>query len=618
MKWLLLAVAIVASLFAYPGMRHELLGFADRLAYRYGLSQAHVWTQHGNNLRNGLNDAETRLTPRALKSKKQHFSLLFSREVDDKVYAQPLYLRNVSVAGQGSHNVVYVATTSNAVYAFDADDPTAEQPLWQVNLNFHGEMPVQNSNVGVGTFSGPYGDMLGNIGIVSTPVIDVKRGVLYVVTRSRPTAHSLPVSYRLFALDIHSGTTLPGWPVTISASVRNAQGEEVKFLPEQQNQRAALALVRFKPDAAAGEKPPSAVNPAVFIAFGSYADNVPYHGWLIGYDAVTGRQVGVFNTTPNIDEWATKGGRWGGGSIWQGGQGPAVDKEGNLYVVTGNGEFDPDRANFGMSILKLHLNRAEARLAVVDFFAPYNWFKLNVNDVDLGSAGPMLLPEHGLVLGGGKEGWIYAVDKSNLGHLEPTLHAADKGFLASTPSSMGPGQILGSPVSWDNSRDGLLIYVWGANDLLRVFRKADKGFAAYATSDDIDAPDKTGCTPEEDEDAPMFTPGAMLTISAEGRKPGSGIVWASLPVPKRVGQQILIPGRLIAYDATPVDGKLRVLWRSDRPTLMADGHCPPAAEAPPSWRFAKFSYPTVVNGKVYLATFSNRLLVFGLRQRTGG
>jgi hypothetical protein len=614
MKWWLSAVAVVAVVFGFPGTRHAMTELGERLAYRYGLGQAHVWTQHGNNLRNGLNDAERRLTAKALKSKKLRFSLLFSREVDDNIYAQPLYLRNVPIPGQGLQNVVFVATTSNVVYAFDADDPKAAAPLWQVNLNFRGEMPVQNSDVGVGTFPGPYGDMLGNIGIIGTPVIDVKRRVLYVVTRSRPTAHSLPVTYRLFALDIRSGAVLPGWPVAIHASVRNARGEAVKFRPEQQNQRAALALVRFRPDAAADEKPQTPVHAAVFVAFGSYADNVPYHGWLIGYDAVTGKQVGAFNTTPNIDERATSGGTWGGGSIWQGGQGPAVDQEGNLYVVTGNGAFDPDQSNFGMSILKLHLNRAQARLVVVDFFAPYNWFKLNVNDVDLGSAGPMLLPEHGLVLGGGKEGWIYAVDKSDMGHLEPTLHATDKGFLASSRSSMGPGQILGSPVSWTNRRDGLLVYVWGANDVLRAFRREGKRFVAYAASEDYDEPDKSACTPEEDEDAPMFEPGAMLSVSADGDKPGTGVIWASLPVPKRSGQEISIPGRLIAFDATPIDGKLPVLWRSDRVEPAADGRCPAVATLP-AWRFAKFGYPTVVNGKVYLATFSNRLLVFGLEKR---
>jgi hypothetical protein len=259
-------------------------------------AQVDVLTQHNDNARTGANLRETVLTPENVNQAR--FGMLFKRIVDDQLYTQPLVVTGVEVGG-GTHDVVYVTTVNNSVYAFDANDAEARSPLWHVN--FGTPANVHSTNFGCL-------DINGQMGIIGTPVIDKARGVLYVVALTRAGAVTGPHTgfiQRLHELDLATGADLPESPITIQAEGFNALME---------NQRPALMLA----------------NGMVYVGYASHCDKEPYHGYLMAYDAKTLRQIGVFNSSPTGTE----------ASFWQSGQGPAADAEGNVYAVTGNGRWD--------------------------------------------------------------------------------------------------------------------------------------------------------------------------------------------------------------------------------------------------------------------------------------
>jgi hypothetical protein len=355
---------------------------------------ADVTTYHNDNARTGQNLNETILTPANVNS--TQFGLLFiAPTIDGYVYAQPLYLSNVTLPGQGAHNVVFVATEHDSVYAFDAD--TYGSPLWHVNFLSSGGTTVVSTvpNSDLGT-----GDIVPEIGITGTPVIDPKTGTLYLVAKTKETTGTTSTYVqRLHALDVTTGQECPGSPVVIQASVPgtglgNSNGT-LAFNALRENQRPALLLL----------------NGIVYIAWASHGDIDPYHGWLIGYNATTLQQVAVFNTTPN----GTRGG------IWQGGGGPAADSSGNIYFMTGNGTFSAPNLgtgiDYGDSFLKLSTSGG---LSVLDWFTPYNESTLEQGDADLGAGGVLLLPDsvgsnahQHLMVGSGKQGTIYLVDRGD-------------------------------------------------------------------------------------------------------------------------------------------------------------------------------------------------------------
>ena len=326
-----------------------------------------VLTQQNDNLRTGANLHETYLTPDNVND--VQFGMLFKRVLDDQLYTQPLVVTGVQVGG-GTRDLVYVTTVNNSVYAFDANDSEAVSPVWHVNFG----LPANVHSYDFGCL-----DINGQMGIIGTPVIDKARGVLYVVALTRVGARNGPgtgFTQKLHALDLATGADLPVSPVVISAP---------SFDPLMQNQRPALALA----------------NGMVYVGYASHCDKEPYHGFLMAYDAQTLAQVNVLNTSPTGSE----------ASIWQSGQGPAVDEEGNVYVVTGNGSWDGVR-NFSESFLKL-----TPRLRLIDWFTPTNHLALDREDADLNSSGATLIPGTHLVLGGGKEGVLYILDTRNFGHL---------------------------------------------------------------------------------------------------------------------------------------------------------------------------------------------------------
>ncbi len=499
--------------------------------------QVNVLTQHNDLARTGANLNETILTPANVDGR--HFGMLFKRVLDDQVYGQPLVVANVKIGG-GTHDLVFVTTVNNSVYAFDANDPTASAPVWHVNFG----TPPNLYSANFGCF-----DMNGNMGILGTPVIDPASRTLYVVAETQVGGG---FEQRLHALDLATGADLANSPAVISAP---------EFDPLMQSQRPALLLA----------------NGIVYIGYSSHCDKEPYHGFLLGYDAKTLRQTAVFNTTP----------AGSGASIWQSGQAPAADADGNIYVVAGNGSWD-GKVNFSESFLKL-----SPQLKVLDWFTPTNHFQLDKDDNDLNSSGATLIPGTSMVVGGGKEGVLYSLDANHLGHL------GDENALQHFRVT---GSHLHSIVYWDSAKKGKLLYIWGQVDRARVYQGHD------ITVNNAQLGNEKVASVLWDETPVMSRsemneghPGAMLSLSANGGK--DGILWAAIHATGDSWHESR-PGILHAYDADDIGHEL---WNSlENPSRDDCGN------------YAKMAPPTIANGKVYLASFgtenigSGQFCVYGL------
>lgn len=481
-----------------------------------------VLTQHNDDARTGENLKETVLTPANVNA--QHFGMLFKRMVDDQLYAQPLVATNVKIGG-GWHDVVYVTTVNNSVYAFDANDATQTKPFWHVNFG----TPANLHDAAFGCL-----DINGNMGIIGTPVIDAGKNTLYVVALTKAGGSFVQ---RLHALDATTGADLPRSPTVIEAPGFDAL---------LQNQRPALFL-------AGGN---------VYIGYSSHCDKQPYHGYLLGYNAITLQQTGFFNASP---------GGWGA-SIWQSGQAPAVDDKGNIYFVTGNGSWN-GTTQFSESFIKLdpHMN-------LLDWFTPTNHFQLDIDDNDLDSAGATLIPGTHLVVGAGKEGVLYLIDTEHLGHLGD--ENAVQHFSAT-------GSHVHNIVYWNSAKNGRMLYLWGQRDKARAYKfDGDKL---------IETP--LMIRPEMNEGHP----GAMLSISANGDR--DGILWAAIHASGDSWHESR-PGILHAYDADDINHEL---WNSLQNSKLDD-----------CGNYSKMSPPTVANGKVYLASFgkenigTGQMCVYGL------
>ena len=519
-----------------------------------------VLTQHNNLARTGANLQETLLTTNNVNT--NSFGLLFTRAVDDQVYAQPLVMTNVSIAGKGSHNLVIVATVNDSVYAFDADDASVTNAYWQRSFTNATAVAVKNTDM-VGTPCGTYTDFSGNMGLVSTPVIDPATGTLYLLARTKESGSTFV--QKLHALDIHTGNERSGSPVIITGkypgNASDSVGNVLTFDPQKQNQRSALALV----------------NGVIYIAWASHCDWQSYHGWLLGYDATNLQQVAAYVSTPNGIE----------GGVWMSGQGLSADASGNLYLSTGNGSVGikgnaRDLTNRGESFLKL--TRSGTNLNVTSWFTPQNYSYLETGDIDLGSAGVLLIPNTTLAFSGGKQGVLYLVNRDNMGGL--SFSSADTNVVQYFTNNMtGAHQVMGAPVWWDGP-NGSCAYVWVSNsDFLRQY-KFDPVKGKFQL------PGLRSQTA-----APAGTPGGILSLSANGTNAGTGIVWASHQLGGSANQSVR-PGILRAFDAQNVTNEL---WNSEQLTNRDS-----------VGNFAKFVPPTVANGKVYLATFSSRLNVYGL------
>jgi hypothetical protein len=512
--------------------------------------------------RTGANLRETVLNVKNITA--GSFGKLFEREVDGDIYAQPLIKTAVPIPGQGIRNVVYVATVSNSLYAFDADSPSADKPLWRVSREVFGN-PVPKGEVTDLPPDTEYLNFGSVIGIVATPVIDDTSGTIYVVAYSRSASKSgAGYRFRLHAFDIATGREKSEMhsPMTIEASyLGNGVGSvdgKIRFEARKMLNRAALLLV----------------DGVIYLAFTSYLDGEPkfdYHGWVMAYDAKTLRQISALCTTPDGIQ----------GGIWQSGAGLSAERrEGTfplIYAAVSNGSVGG--RNYGESVLQLYPG---ALLSVKLAYTPPNHAYLNDRDLDLSTA-PLLLPDLPLLVACAKDGKCHVIDRSTLQRVQE--------FPAGSNSYGGEraSNIHGTPVVWRDPNHKLRLYVWGEEDYLRAFQFDGQRFVGAGKSKFA---------------APMMSmPGGVLTISANGSQAGSAILWASIPE-KHDANVATVPGMLRAFDAADVEQEL---WNSSQNPRDKLG------------MLAKFCPPVVANGKVYVATFAeaggkvpNKLVVYGL------
>jgi len=522
-------------------------------------AQTNVTTQHNDIARTGQNINETILTPTNVNS--GGFGKLFYYVVDGYIYAQPLYMSGVTM-GAGTpqagtkHNVVFIATEHNSVYAFDADDNLGVngKPLWQISLldSAHG---AASSATTVPTGDIGSSDIVPEYGITSTPVIDAASSTIYVVGKIKENGGEL---YRLHALDITTGAEKFGGPAVLSGSVpgngQGSSGGTLQFNARYEMQRPGLLLL----------------NGIVYIGFGSHGDSGPWHGWILAYNAATLTPTGAWCTTPNGF----------GAGIWESGTGltanvpdPVNHPYGYLYSATGTGTVDPtppytDAMGYSVSVFKLDL--ANGVPTILDEFTPFDASALTTSNRDQGSGGPIVLPDsvsgsNHLLMQVGKTGRVYLFDQNNLGGYHPsnTSDPQAKAFVN--------GEVYGGPAYWNGH-----LYIWARNDHLKAFSIANGVLSGTPTST---AAQVSGF------------PGPASSVSANGTS--NGIVWSV----QTDGYTSQSPEILYAHDAI----NLNNLLYSSNDNSARDN--PGGA--------VKFATPTIVNGKVYLGA-EHQVGIYGL------
>ena len=501
---------------------------------------AEVLTYHDDNTRSGQNTQETTLTTANVNS--STFGKVGFDTADGKVDAEPLYVPAITIGG-ATHNVLYVVTENDSAYAFDADTGAL---LWHVSTLGANEAPSDSRNCG---------QVIPEIGMTSTPVIDPKagaHGTIYMVAASKDSSGNY--HQRLHALDLTTGAEMSGSPVTVQATYpsmgpESANGQLV-FDPKQYNERAGLLLL----------------DGVVYIAYSSHCDYEPYTGWIMGYNESTLAQTSVLNLTPNGSE----------GSIWQSGAGPAADSSGNIYFLDANGTFDttlnasgfPSRNDYGNAFVKL--STTGNQLAVADYFTMSNTVAESNADEDLGSGGTLLLPDETdasgtvrhLAVGAGKDANIYVVDRDNMGK----FNSSSNNMYQELPGALA-GPEFAMPAYWNNT-----VYYGAVGDSIRAYPIAQAKLATSPSS----------------QTTHMFPyPGATPSISSNGI--GNGILWAVDNSNTAV---------LYAYDATNLTHEL---YDSNQAANGRD-------------QFGtgnKFITPMIANGKVYVGTPTG-VAVFGL------
>jgi len=539
----------------------RLFGAAGGVLLAMALSahaQMNVTMQHNDIGRTGQNTQETILTPANVN--KTTFGKLFSHSVDGYVYAQPLYVAGVTM-GAGTpqagttHNVVFIATQHDSVYAFDADSNGGANanPLWQVTMldSAHGaaanEKTVPNSDVSSS-------DIVPEIGITSTPVIDTSSNTIYVV--SKATVGDTSFVQRLHALDITTGQEKFGGPAKLMASVSGtgtgSSGGALNFDPKWENNRPGSLLL----------------NGIVYLGFAAHGDQGPYHGWVLAYNAKTLALTSAYCVSPN----------GGQGGIWMSGAGLAADLPagkpfGRMFVATGNGAFDATPPNnntmsYGDSHVRLDLTNG--MMTAEDSFTPFNQASLNSSDTDLGAGGVLLLPDQSgahthLLVQAGKQGIVYVVDRDNMGGNS----GSSNNDVQEVTTETGNG-LWSMPAYWNGN-----VYIWGNGGKLTVFSASGSGLST---------------NPIGTSSFTLGYPGATPSVSSNGT--ANGILWALQTDQYGPGGNAV----LHALNATNVATEL---YNSSQNSGDAAGP------------YVKFAVPTVTNGKVYVGT-ANQVSVYGL------
>lgn len=502
-----------------------------------------VYTYHNDLARDGANTQEFALTTSNVTT--STFGRLFSCAVDGAVYAEPLWIANLTI-NRAKHNVVFVATEHDSLYAFDADVNRCVL-LWHADLidSTHGaslgETTVPSGPTGYKVGTGG-GNISPEIGVTGTPIIDPSTNTLYVVSKSM-NSNGTSFYQRLHAIDVSKGTEKFGAPANITSGITfpgvGDGGSTVSFNAQQENQRAGLALV----------------NGVVYVAWTSHEDATPFYGWLVGFNAANLTVTNVFNVAPN----------WLEGGIWMAGGAPAADASNNLYVITGNGRFDVTSGgnDYGDSFLQL-----SPSLTISSFFTPSDQATDDADDVDFGAGGAAVVLslasgtlKH-LVIGGGKDGTLYLLNGDKMGGLGDAY--ARQYFNIGT-------QIFATGAFWNNN-----FYIAGINGPLisYAFNSSTKIFNTTAGSQ---------------SSSNYGFPGATPSVSSAGSS--NGIVWAldNGSYCTRFSPSCG-PAVLHAYDATTLTSDL---WNSSMVTTDAAGNA------------VKFNVPTVANGKVYVGTRGN-------------
>jgi hypothetical protein len=522
-------------------------------------------THHNDTYRTGQNNTEAALTTGNVN--KNQFGKLFSQLVDGQVYAEPLWLPNVNLPGKGVHNVVFVATEHDSVYAFDADSKTLNpNPLWHTSFtNPPNVTSIPKGDIEVGL------DLSPEVGITSTPVIDTANGTIYLEARTKDTRGTpncpgpnnvgSPYFHFLHALDLTTGSEKAGSPVMICAQVAGSgydnSGGVVYFDSMRTHQRPALLLL----------------NGVVYLGFGALEDIDHYHGWVLGYNANTLAQVAVFNDTPN----GAKGG------IWQSGGGLLADSAGNIYFSTGNGTFDANTggADYGSAFMRVAPNGSA--LKVLDYFTPFNQSGLNLEiiNADLASAGPMLLPDQTgsiphLAVACGKTGTIYLMNRDNLGQYNTT----GDNIVQALNTTIGVGSVptgnWGTPAYFNGQ-----IYLQGIDDPLKQYTlwHAPSANPLLSASPMAVSPELVGY------------PSPVAVVSSNGVT--NGIVWEIQSDGNAGGKS----ATLRAFDAANIGHEIYNSGQSGKRDVAGAA--------------VKFATPTVANGKVYVPS-AVELDVYGL------
>lgn len=507
-------------------------------------AQVAVTTYQNDNDRSGTNTHEMILTPANVNVAQFGRQMVFS--VTGYVYAQPLYVPNVNINGQ-AHSVVYVATEHDQVYAFDVN---SGQQLWNKNLLISVGPLIQVSPLSSTDVN--CGDLIPEIGITSTPVIDVANNEMFVIAITKEhnlVTQTLTYFQTIYAIDIRTGE-LRSPPHRITATVpgtgQGSQNGYLTFDPLLEGQRASLLLS----------------NGQVFAGWASYCDNGPFHGWMMAFDEIALLRTGVWVDTPN----GAEGGFWGSGS------GPAADSSGTIYVATGNGTYDGN-PDFGDSVLRL--SAVGPNISVLDYFTPWDQEMLDEGDIDVGAGGVLLLPDQPgspyphLLVQAGKEGTIDLIDRDDMGHYNP---AGDTQIVQTLPFAIGG--VWGAPAFWNNN-----LYFGGSYDALKVF--------AYNPQTQLLSTAPTSQSPET-----FIFPGPTPAVSSNGN--ANGIVWI-------VETDHFGPGMAVlrAYDATNLATELYNSQQNQ--SRDSAGHA------------VKFVVPTIADGHVFVAA-ENQVSMYGLLQ----
>ena len=507
-----------------------------------------VLTGHNDPGRTGMNSSELVLTPSNVNT--STFGKLFAYPVQGQVYAQPLYVSNLAIPGNGTHNVILVVTQNNDVYALDADSNAGPGAgvLWHVNLGLAAAMP----NSYFGNRYGPYHDINPQVGITGTPVIDLASGTMYLDSFTNDAVGVY--SHHIHALSITTGLDKTT-PMLVSATVKGAgvggNGTTIPFSATHALQRPALSLL----------------NGVLYVAYSGYADTDPYHGWILGFDPATLQVTKVFNTTPGVSTDANPG----EGGIWQTGSGLASDGS-RFFFLVGNGDYNPAVGNFSDSFLQVTPDASTPAapnlngygLKATDYFTPFNEQSLADADADLGSAGVVVLPDQPgafphEVIGGGKQGVIYVVNRDNMGQHTTTVDNVIQKV------SLGHGN-FNSPAYFNSA-----IYYHAVGDVLKKFTLTNGLLSAAPSAQTAISYGGQGATP---------------SVSSNGI--ANGIVWDM----EFSGSHEV----LHAYDANT----LAQLYNSNQNVTrdqMGIG--------------VKFIVPTVADGHVFVGS-TGALTVYGL------